>query len=113
MKPPSCDAAKSTPPLPRDLHEVRRPTASSTMIGAPCCSAMRSASRLTETGSASRALGRGRAHELDEHEQRLVGRERDALVVDDRRGLAVGIEHEPRSEPEVRTRSPMIFTRVS
>ena len=34
------------------------------------------------------------ADELDEREQRLIGGERVALVVDDRRGLAVGVEDE-------------------
>ena len=92
MKPPSCDAAKSTVPLPATSMRCAADSFVH-VIAAPASAASRSASRLTETGSASRAPGAVLADELHEHEQRLLGARAHALVVDDRRGLAVGVEH--------------------
>ena len=112
MKPPSCDAAKSTAPL---LATSIRCAAESFVhtIDAPC--RVRdalgfAAHRRPAARCGRRAVLGTRAHE---HEQRLFRRERGALVVDDRRGLAVGSNTNPRSEPDVRTRSPIVFSRVS
>ena len=92
MKPPSCDAAKSTRPLP--ATSIR--CAADSFVHVMRCAGTRrealglAAHRHRAARVARRAVD---ADELDEHEQRLLGRERHALVVDDGRGLAVGIEH--------------------
>ncbi len=57
MNPPSCDAAKSTPPLPATSMRCAAESLVH-VIGAPLRSPSRSASLLTETGNARRVPGR-------------------------------------------------------
>jgi len=64
------------------------------VIEAPCRSAMRSTSRLTETGSAMCAFGIVEHTSSTITSKRLIRGERRAFVVDDGRRFAVGVEHE-------------------
>ena len=89
MNPPSGDAAKSTPSV--EATSMRCGADSFVhMISAP---ALRDALglRVTDTGSAMRAPAFASAHQGQEREQRPVGVEGVAFVVDDGGGLAVGV----------------------
>ena len=114
MNPLSCDAAKSTRSL--DATSMRFEAESLVQtISAPRSSAMRSASRLTDTGSATRAPGPG----LDDEGQRARA---SACSVPSAwpasstsgPGLAVGVDHHAQvGLPEARTRSPIREIRAS
>ena len=94
MNPPSCDAAKSMFSL---LATSMRCAADSFVhvIVAPALCAMRSASRLTDTGSAMRAFGTVSATSRTSTSSAcsdVSGVPRSSTIV---ARLAVGVEHEP------------------